>query len=365
MLELDRLDATDTEAMVRACLDVASVPEELSARLWTWTEGVPFLVEELLTAWIGSGALRALPSGWSIQTPVDAVVPASFADDVRRRMDALGTDARRVISAAAALGRSFDWTLLPVVSDLDERTVLAALRRSVACQLLAAEPAEGGHFGFRHTLTRDAVLRDLLPPERVEVFARALNAVEEAHPELPGAWCELAVELAQSAGFWERAAHLLLLSGRRALDQGALATAEAALERARALAVADADATLAVDLDQTLAEVLLLAGKTHQAVDVGVRLLTRLRILPALDSSRRAAVHLGLARAFSHMGNCARPQSIWGTLVISPSRTGRWCCSRPSTPSAPTSLWVNPTSTTPVPWPMRLWTTRRRRACPR
>jgi hypothetical protein len=82
----------------------------------------------------------------------------------------------------------------------------------------------------------EAVLAELLPPERTAIAGRALAAVEQAHPGLPGAWCELAADLAEAAGNEPRAAGLLLEAGRRALTGGALATADATLERSRRLA---------------------------------------------------------------------------------------------------------------------------------
>ncbi|MGH2703544.1 MAG: hypothetical protein ACRDJ4_00165 [Actinomycetota bacterium] len=45
-----------------------------------------------------------------------------------------------------------------------------------------------------------AVLAELLPPERAELSGRALRALEEAHPGLPGELSELGAVLAEAAG---------------------------------------------------------------------------------------------------------------------------------------------------------------------
>ena len=166
----------------------------------------------------------------------------------------------------------------------------------VGAQLLAAE-AEG--FRFRHALTRDAVLRDLLPPERTAIAGRALGAVEQAHPGLPGAWCELAADLAEAAGNEPRAAGLLLEAGRRALAEGALATADATLERARRLA--GDDPVLAAPIGDALVETLALAGQVDRAFELGERLLARLDRAPGPPSGR-VGLHLRLARAAAAAG---------------------------------------------------------------
>ena len=84
---------------------------------------------------------------------------------------------------------------------------------------------DGGTFRFRHMLTREAVIAELLPPKRVAPAARALAALEAAHPGLPGASGDLAADLAVQADNPEQAGVLLTESGRSALARGALATA--------------------------------------------------------------------------------------------------------------------------------------------
>jgi hypothetical protein len=212
---------------------------------------------------------------------------------VRRRLAALGNEGRAVLHAAAILGRRFDWDLLPAITALDEAEVVAALHAGVDAQIISADPDDGA-FRFRHALSRDAVLAELLPPERARLSDRAVGAIERAHPGLPGAWCELAAEVAEGAGDRRRAAAFLLEGGRRALDGGALTTADVTLERARALAPS-ADPVI-IDVEECLATVLALAGKHDRAVDVGESLLDRLGADPG-RATRRAEAHLRLARA--------------------------------------------------------------------
>ena len=168
---------------------------------------------------------------------------------------------------------------------------MAALRAGVDAQLLVAE--RGAQFRFRHALTRDAVLDDLLPAERGLVSRAVLDAVEAAHPALPGQWCEVAAGLAERSGQHERAAALLLELARRSLAAGALGSAEQILDRAR---TATTDAALEADIDEVAAEVLALAGKTDQAIVVGSRVAHQLRMIDG-PATRRTNAHLGVARA--------------------------------------------------------------------
>ena len=227
--------------------------------------------------------------GWTLDRSFGVAVPVTFAETVRRRIAAV-PGIRELLGAAALLGRSFDWRLLPdMIKGADEAGVVTHLRRAAEAQLLSVESGDGG-FRFRHALTREAILAELLPPERVLLASSGLRAVEQAHPGLPGEWCELAAELAEAAGQPAQAADLHLESGRRAYGRGALASAEAALERARHL-VDDDDRRRAVDIDEMLCEVLVATGNaaTGERGRPAVAVQSRRRGHPARPASTGAS----------------------------------------------------------------------------
>jgi DNA-binding CsgD family transcriptional regulator/tetratricopeptide (TPR) repeat protein len=278
--------------MVRSCLEAVHVPEpvlSIAAR----ADGVPFLVEELLAVAVATGALVDEGEAWALSTSVESIVPLTFADSVRRRLATLGEEVRTVLVAAAVVGRRFDWDLLPEITALDERAILAALHAAVDAQLVSVD-ADGAAFRFRHALSRDAVLAELLPPERAALSRRALEAIDVRHPDLPGGWLELAAEFAEGAGDRQRAAVLLLEVGCRAFQAGALASAEVALQRA--YVIAPANDPVLVEIEDCLVDVLSLAGKRDRAVEVGDSLLARLGDSPSA-ARRRAETYLRLARA--------------------------------------------------------------------
>ena len=174
LTDLEALDDAAVEAIVRA-----TAPDTASndlARIRRFAEGVPFLVEELLGA----------PG-----------VPRSFAETVHARVELLEPAQADVLIAAALLGRSVDWTLLDAASGQPAAVVARALEAGLGQELLVNE---GGEIRFRHALTREALLAGALPPRRAGLAARALAAVETAHPDLPGPWAGVAAELAAESG---------------------------------------------------------------------------------------------------------------------------------------------------------------------
>ena len=307
VLPLARLSAADSARMARACVGAADLPEAVQSLVAYRAEGLPFLVEEVLAGLIGDGSLVERDGRWDAPVLANPVlanpvlpnagplirtpVPATFADALRRRLSGLDSDSRRVIAAAAVLGRRFDWGLLAAVTALPDDAVARALRQGLSLQVFAADHDS---FRFRHALTHEAVLAGLLPPERAGLAGQALAAIEAAHPGLPGDWCRLAAELAAGAGDGERAGVLLLEAGRRDLAVGALASAEHTLLRARSLTARD-DPARCGPVDEALTEVFALSGQVDRAMETGRTLLARLG--GREGTGRAGQLHLGIARA--------------------------------------------------------------------
>ena len=288
---LRRLDPADVAAMGRACLSASELPESVQTLLATSADGLPFFVEELLAGAVDAGALIQNGDGWAVTGQIAPQVPRTFVDSVHRRLASLG-EAARILVTAAVLGRRFDWTLLCAVTAEPEGAVLQALRAGVDAQLLVTEPSASGSFRFRHALTRDAIVDRLMPIERAGIAGRALEAILDAHPDLPGEWCDLAARLAEGAGD-QQAAALLVESGRRSLARGALASAEDAFGRARELAE---DPAVKADVLEALCETLALAGKVDPALDLGQEVVTALHVVAA-PPQRLGLVHSRLAEA--------------------------------------------------------------------
>jgi DNA-binding CsgD family transcriptional regulator len=294
-IELPRLTPDAIREMAAACLDVPHVSADVAALLAD-CDGLPFAVEEILAAAVSSGALARDERGWHVNGDVSTTVPDSIAGSVRRRLAALGPGVAAVVTSAAVIGRQFDWTLLPSVAGVSEATALEALQRAHEVQLIEPASADAATFRFRHSLTREAILADLLPPDLASRSATAAEAIGKAHPGLPGTWCELAAELRATAGQIPEATGLLLTAARRAVRQGAVSSAIETLRDAQDLLAywpGDAD-EFGLEVDEVLAEALYLAGDNQQLLPLARSLIDRLRAAQS-DPRREALVRLRAA----------------------------------------------------------------------
>jgi DNA-binding CsgD family transcriptional regulator/tetratricopeptide (TPR) repeat protein len=287
IVRIGPLTEEDVDRMVAACL-ATPTPAALAAFVRTHGDHNPFLIEELLAGLFAAGTLRHEAGLWTSHGELTPAVPASLRESINRRMAMLDATTRHVLGAAALLGRRFDWELLPGIADVDGRAVVDALRSAVDEQIVAVE---GSGFVFRHSLTREAVLADLLPPVKLRLAQQAWPVIERANPGLPGPVCELAAELAEAAGAPGPAAERLVESARRALAAGALTTAEATARRARR--IAPPAEPVSRDADEVLIRVLVAAGQPGEARELALALIGRL----GADEIARAAQDVDNARA--------------------------------------------------------------------
>jgi DNA-binding CsgD family transcriptional regulator len=268
---------TQLSEMIQACVGDDSISPEVVRSVARRSDGVPFFVEELLASALSTRTL-------------DGVVPESVRSAVAMRLAALPDVVARLLRVAALLGRSFDWSVAASAASISPSDAPDLLRLAVRAQLLEVD---GAGFRFRHDLSRDAVLADIVPGERAAFARAAMTAMLSDDVALAGERAELAATMAAEAGESERAAELLVAAARRALREGSLASAEALANRAKA----NASSTLApAEVDALLLEIWSHAGRTDDVLRDGERLVASFETRTA-PADEVVAVHLLMARA--------------------------------------------------------------------
>ena len=153
-----------------------------------------------------------------------------------RRVRALGAGDRELLRWAALLGERFDPGLLALLGERSERATLQALGRLREAALVADGPEGGdGRLAFRHALTREAVLGELLGPERRRRHARVLEVAEALPGAASGLPLEEMLEHALGAGDRVKSLAYSIQAADRAADLGGYHEARAQYERALAL----------------------------------------------------------------------------------------------------------------------------------
>src|SRR5690242_17187892 len=279
-IRLPRLGLAQTATLVSAVLG-RPAPGRVVAAVHERSDGIPLHVEELLAA-VDDDALTP-GSGAGVQS---AAVPDTLGDAVLSRARQLATRTREVASAAAIIGRSFDFDLLIEITGLSPDEVAGALR-----ELQDAYFVIPGHdavsFDFRHALIRDALYADTDLPVRRRLHERVARAAVDrgyrgafvsAHFEQagdPGLAYEYAAAAAAEAAALSAHGEALELYRRavRSLPAGLPGVDRAALFAALGdEAAATDDNTAAAQAYQTAHELATGAGDVRAAAALAPRM---------------------------------------------------------------------------------------------
>ncbi|MEV6975141.1 AAA family ATPase [Kitasatospora sp. NPDC093806] len=215
-IELERFGPGEVAAQLAGILGTEVADRQLVERIHRRSEGNPFFVEELATAF-REGCFAGLTD--------------SLRDILLVRVEALDEPTQRVLRIAAEGGSYVEHALLAAVLD-DEEELIDSLRSAVGANILRPD-TDGDGYRFRHALVREAVSDDLLPGERHRINRRFAEALE-AEPQLVGA----DVRPARLANYWYhahdpgRALPTALDAAREARRRNAFAEQLRMLERA-------------------------------------------------------------------------------------------------------------------------------------
>jgi class 3 adenylate cyclase/tetratricopeptide (TPR) repeat protein len=177
VLELEPLSEDGIGEMLAAILGPDEVDGELHELMLERTEGNPFVLEEMLREVVessssGNGVDRSAVA----RTPL----PESVRHAILLRVQRLGEERSAVLEAAAALGRTFDHTMLLEVSGQPDTTVHDALEAATGQQLIEEDPAHPGRYSWRHALTQEAIYAEIVTPRRQAIHSRAADVLADS-----------------------------------------------------------------------------------------------------------------------------------------------------------------------------------------
>jgi class 3 adenylate cyclase/tetratricopeptide (TPR) repeat protein len=263
-VSLDPLAPDEADQLVRLLLSVDDLPASVNAKILERAEGNPFFLEEILRRLIDEGAIACEQGRWCAAPGIDEIdLPDSVQGVLASRIDLLTPEDKRVLQAAAVVGRAF-WReplRLLTAGPLDEGFDLAleeSLRRLEERELVT--PRVGSAFAgqpeyvFKHVLTRDVAYDGIPRRDRGAAHARVARWLEATAGERSREFGELlahhyatAVNLAEQAGVEPdpglRAAAIrwLLRASDDALCKYVLGKAERLAHDALALAQGDVE----------------------------------------------------------------------------------------------------------------------------
>ena len=173
----------ESAADLLAALGGPGPPVRLATSIFHETEGNPFFVEEVFRDLDEDGKLFDASGAWLSDLDVDHLeVPEGVRLVIGRRLDRVGEDVQKVLTAGAVVGRRFSLRILEALEQLSGDALFDALEDAEGAHLIQAS-AEGRdpHYKFSHELIRQTLVGRLSIPRRQRLHLRISGAMEEVY----------------------------------------------------------------------------------------------------------------------------------------------------------------------------------------
>jgi len=289
---LSPLTAVEVESLAVTYLG-GPINPDVSLLLYTQSEGNPFFAEELLRGWIEEGSLVQDNENWIANAPLEHALPSSIVGALRQRFTRLSSDIIDHLRVAAAIGRTFEPSLLATVVDKDIEIIEANLLEATRYGLVRTEPT--GFFTFSHEKIQECLYAEVSISRRKrlhEVIGKILESrYEQEGTKSAFKLAELAFHFAHS-GDRRRSANYSHQAAEQAMQS--FAFKEAMSHYRTALELYDSDDGERGNLLLGLGEAALLVDAEREAEIAFRTALTWFSQAGDVSAAARAAHGLGL-----------------------------------------------------------------------
>jgi class 3 adenylate cyclase/tetratricopeptide (TPR) repeat protein len=203
--EVIRLGELDGAAVSELLLDLVG-PElaagHLASTIADRSGGNPFFIEEIVQTLVESGALTGVRGSYRLRDAEATMeIPQNVQPLLAARIDRLGSTAKQVLQAAAAIDRTFSLDLLREIAEISRADLDDALRTLVAGQFLyETAPYPDVEYTFKHPLTQEVAYGSLLSDRKRSLHANIAAALVRRLGQDPGDKAALIAHHFEAAG---------------------------------------------------------------------------------------------------------------------------------------------------------------------
>jgi class 3 adenylate cyclase/tetratricopeptide (TPR) repeat protein len=256
-LRVDPLPPASADELLDTLLGADQSVASLKTLLIARTEGNPLFLEESVRTLAETGVLLGEIGAYRLARDAATVqVPATVQAILAARIDRLPPPLKRLLQAAAVIGKDVPMPLLEAIADMKEDDLRQALGELQTAEMLyEARLFPDLEYTFKHALTHDVAYGSVLHDRRRALHASIVTAVERIHADRLAEHVEVLAHHASRGGITTKAVHYLREAGARAAARSANRDAIDFLERALALVseVPETDETLSDTLDIRIA----------------------------------------------------------------------------------------------------------------
>jgi class 3 adenylate cyclase/tetratricopeptide (TPR) repeat protein len=235
-LRLDPLPPESAEELLQAILGADPSLQPLKRLLIEQTEGNPFFLEESIRTLVETHVLTGERGAYRLATALPNIqVPPTVQAVLAARMDRLPPEEKRLLQAAAVVGKDVPCPLLQVIAELPEEELRQGLTHLQAAEFLyEISLFPDPEYTFKHALTHQVAYGSLLHERRRMLHARLVGVIETLSPDRLAEQGEQLAHHALRGEVWEKAVTYLRQAGVKAFERSANREAVARFEQALA-----------------------------------------------------------------------------------------------------------------------------------
>ena len=233
-LRLDPLPPASAEALLQGLLGTDRTLQPLTRLLIERTEGNPFFLEESVRTLLETQILTGARGAYRLAKAVPSIqVPATVQAVLAARIDHLPPEEKRLLQAAAVVGKDVPCALLQAIAELPEEVLCQGLTHLQAAEFLYEMSLFPDlEYTFKHALTHEVAYGSLLHERRRTLHARIVEAIERLYPDRLAEQVERLAHHAFRGEVWEKAVTYLRQAGTKAFERSANREAVARFEQA-------------------------------------------------------------------------------------------------------------------------------------
>ena len=207
-------------------LSNAQVPESLVSLIFEESQGYPFFVEEVYRHLVEEGKVFDAAGQFRADLEIDEIdVPENVRLIIGRRLERFDENEKRVLAAAAMIGRNFSFRLLTEVSQIDVDELFAVIEKAQQMGIIVAS-SQGPEkpFTFAHELVRQTLLAGMSAPRKQQMHVGVADAIERVYPRFINERAgEITDHLLKAGSFADsrKLVRYLILAGKSALEAAA------------------------------------------------------------------------------------------------------------------------------------------------
>ncbi len=324
-LRLDPLPPETADELLRALLGGDPTVEPLKRLLIERTEGNPFFLEESVRTLFETKVLAGERGAYRLaKTTQSLQIPATAQSILAARIDRLAPEDKRLLQAAAVIGKDVPFSLLQAIAEEPEEVLRRGLGNLQAAEFLyETRLFPDLEYTFRHALTQQVAYESLLAARRQALHGAVGCALEALYADrLDEAYDRLAYHYSKTDNAQKAVEYLTRFAEKAAgiyAHADAVKALEEALGHAEQLPIEERDRRL-LNLAVRQAESLHFLGRRQEIMDLLLRHQERIEQLG--DPSLAGQYYFWLGWAHAWLGHRAEATQTLSRSLQEATRSG-------------------------------------------